>query len=82
MLCTREILSLLLYVLALDCHQKVKLTSYMTPLSSYHNQIISKHVLAIARYSASADDFVFFFYFHEIIEEKKMQYPNTDLRVV
>jgi len=52
----------------------------------YCNQTISKQVLAITRYSASADDldtFVCFFYFHEIIEEpRKMQYPDTDLWVV
>jgi len=56
--------------MSLDCHRKVELASYM----------------AIARYSASADDldtFVCFFDFHEIIEEpRKMQYPDTDLRVV
>jgi len=52
----------------------------------YCNQPISKQLLSIVRYSASADDldtFVCFFDFHEIIEEpRKMQYPDTDLRVV
>ena len=70
----------------LDCHRKVELASYMTPLNRYRNQTISKQVLAIAWYSASADDFdtfVCFIDFHEIIEEpRKMQYPDTDLRVV
>jgi len=32
-LCVYEILGLLLYASPLDCHRKVELASYMTPLS-------------------------------------------------
>ena len=61
-----------------------KLHSTFKSCNRYHNQTISKHVLAIARYSASANDLdTFVYFFDEIIEEpRKMQYPDTDLRVV
>ena len=49
------------------------------------NQVSAKHVLAIARYSTSADDLetlACFLDFHEISEfSRKTQYPITDLLV-
>ena len=59
-----EILDLLLYVMPLDCHKKVGLTSYMTPLNLVTDIAtkLSKQVLAILRYSASTDDLDTFFF--------------------
>jgi len=63
-----------------------KLHDTFKSYNGYRNQTISKQVLVIVRYSASADDldmFVCFFYFHEIIKEpRKIQYLDTDIRVV
>lgn len=51
----------------------------------YNIHVISKHVAAIARYSASADEratLVCFFDFQEINESpKKIQYPEIERRV-
>jgi len=62
-----------------------KLHGTFKSCNRYATKTISKHVLVIAWFSAFADDldtFVCFFYFHEIIENKKKQYPDTNLRVV
>ena len=73
----------------LDCHRKVELASYMTPLNPA-TDIATK--LSPNKYWPSRGILLplmiliclsVFFYFHEIIEEpRKMQYPDTDLRIV
>jgi len=74
--------------MSFDCHRKVEMASYMAPLN-LATDIATK--LSPNKYwplrgillLLHLDTFVCFFNFHEIIEEpRKMQYPDTDLRVV
>jgi len=76
----------------LDCHKKVELTSYMTPLNPAIDIAIklSPNKYWPSWYSAFADDldtFVCFFNFHDNRRTKKnaipnTQYSDTDIRVV
>jgi len=75
--------------MSLDCHRKVELASYMTPLNPA-TDIATK--LSPNKYWPSHGILLplmilirlsIFFDFPEIIEEpRKMQYPDTDLQVV